>query len=87
MRRFWAFIIIAAIAVACQHDEERLDVVVGGEVSTVVEVTVPDSETRTSEYGSDKSVFENGVFSQTRDVQCNTLRATGEIQQRQKHCL
>ena len=62
MRRFWAFIIIAAIAVACQHDEERLDVVVGGEVSTVVEVTVPDSETRTSEYGSDKSVFENGVF-------------------------
>lgn len=62
MRRLWAFIIIAAIAVACQHDEERLDVVVGGEVSTVVEVTVPDSETRTSEYGSDKSVFENGVF-------------------------
>lgn len=53
---------IVAVAIACQHDEEALDVVVGGEVSTVVEVTVPDNGTRADGCGSDKSVFENGVF-------------------------
>ena len=62
MRRFFALMMIVTVAIACQHDEEALDVVIGGEVSTVVEVTVPDNGTRADGCGSDKSVFENGVF-------------------------
>ena len=46
--------------VSCQTEPEGLDVIVGGEVDTVVTVTIPEAETRAN--SSSLGVFNNGIL-------------------------
>ena len=47
---------------SCQTEPEGLNVNVGGEVDTVVTVTIPETETRAGGNDSAKSVFDNGIL-------------------------
>ena len=47
---------------SCQTEPEGLNVNVGGEVDTVVTVTIPETETRADYTNSAKGVFDNGVL-------------------------
>ncbi|MEE0864338.1 MAG: DUF6562 domain-containing protein [Alistipes sp.] len=60
------FLVLLALVlgvVSCQTEPEGLDVNVGGEIDAIVNVTIPEAETRADGYGSSaKGVFENGVL-------------------------
>ena len=59
------FLVLLALVlgvVSCQTEPEGLDVNVGGEIDAIVNVTIPEAETR-ADYGSSaKGVFDNGVL-------------------------
>ena len=59
------FLVLAAMMLglaSCQTEPEGLNVNVGGEVDTVVTVTIPETETRAGGNDSAKSVFDNGIL-------------------------
>ena len=60
MKRFLALAALVLGVVSCQTEPEGLDVIVGGEVDTVVTVTIPEAETRAN---SAEGAFENVVNS------------------------
>ena len=64
------FLVLAAMMLglaSCQTEPEGLNVNVGGEVDTVVTVTIPETETRAGGNNSAKSVFDNGVLGTETD--------------------
>ena len=73
------FLVLAAMMLglaSCQTEPEGLNVNVGGEVDTVVTVTIPETETRYgNESNSAKSVFDNGIL----DDENTTMRYILEI--------
>ena len=60
MKRFFALAALVLGMVSCQTEPEGLDVIVGGEVDTVVTVTIPEAETRAN---SAEGAFVNVVSS------------------------
>ena len=60
MKRFLALAALVLGMVSCQTEPEGLDVIVGGEVDTVVTVTIPEAETRAN---SAEGAFVNVVNS------------------------
>ena len=74
------FLVLAAMMLglaSCQTEPEGLNVNVGGEVDTVVTVTIPETETRTGGNDSAKSIFDNGVLGNENDDK--TMRYILEI--------
>ena len=62
MKRFLALLALVLGVVSCQTEPEGLDVNVGGEVDTVISVTIPEAETRAGGDNSAKGVFDNGIL-------------------------
>ena len=60
MKRFLALVALVLGMVSCQTEPEGFDVIVGGEVDTVVTVTIPEAETRANT--SSLGVFNNGIL-------------------------
>ena len=78
MKRFLALAALVLGLASCQTEPEGLNVNVGGEVDTVVTVTIPETETRYGdESNSALSIFDNGVLGNENDDK--TMRYILEI--------
>ena len=62
MKRFLALVALVLGVVSCQTEPEGLNVNVGGEVDTIINVTIPEAETRAGGDNSAKGVFDNGIL-------------------------
>ena len=58
--KIFSLMALVLCLVSCQTEPEGLDVIVGGEVDTVVTVTIPEAETRANT--SSLGVFNNGIL-------------------------
>ncbi len=68
MKRFLALAALVLGVVSCQTEPEGLDVIVGGEVDTVITVNIPESETRANAgTNSAEGAFTNGVLGTESD--------------------
>ena len=61
--------LVVALA-ACQKEQEKMDVIVGGEVDMVVNVNVPDN----TRAGSEKGIFESGILESSDTTMRYTLQ-------------
>ena len=61
--------LVVALA-ACQKEQEKMDVIVGGEVDMVVNVNVPDN----TRAGSEKGIFESGILENSEATMRYTLQ-------------
>ena len=77
MKRFLALAALVLGLASCQTEPEGLNVNVGGEVDTVVTVTIPETETRAGGNNSALSIFDNGVLGNENDNK--TMRYILEI--------
>ena len=66
MKKLLALLAVVLCVVSCQTEPEGLDVNVGGEIDAIVNVTIPEAETRAAG-GNDSAlgVFDNGVLDGT----------------------
>ena len=60
MKKLLALLAVVLCVVSCQTEPEGLDVNVGGEIDAIVNVTIPEAETRAANSGI--GVFNNGVL-------------------------
>ena len=67
MKRFLALLALVLGVVSCQTEPEGLDVNVGGEVDTIINVTIPEAETRAAGSNSAAGAFANGVLGTEND--------------------
>ena len=67
MKRFLALLALVLGVVSCQTEPEGLDVNVGGEVDTIINVTIPEAETRAGGSNSAAGAFANGVLGTESD--------------------
>ena len=70
MRRAWALMALVVALAACQKEQEKMDVIVGGEVDMVVNVNVPDN----TRAGSEKGIFESGILESSDATMRYTLQ-------------
>lgn len=61
--------LVVALA-ACQKEQEKMDVIVGGEVDMVVNVNVPNN----TRAGSEKGIFESGILESSEATMRYTLQ-------------
>ena len=61
--------LVVALA-ACQKEQEKMDVIVGGEVDMVVNVNVPNN----TRAGSEKGIFESGILESSDTTMRYTLQ-------------
>ena len=62
MKKLLALLAVVLCVVSCQTEPEGLDVNVGGEIDAIVNVTIPEAETRAAGPDSALGVFNNGVL-------------------------
>ena len=62
MKKLLALLALVLGVVSCQTEPEGLDVNVGGEIDAIVNVTIPEVETRAGGNNSALGVFNNGVL-------------------------
>ena len=67
MRKFLALAAVVLGLASCQTEPEGLDVNVGGEQTVIVNVTVPEAETRAAGTDSAAGAFANGVLGTEND--------------------
>ena len=67
MKRFLALLALVLGVVSCQTEPEGLNVNVGGEVDTIINVTIPEAETRAGGSNSAAGAFANGVLGTESD--------------------
>ncbi|MBR2429543.1 MAG: hypothetical protein IKB15_06155, partial [Alistipes sp.] len=67
MRKFLALAAVVLGLASCQTEPEGLDVNVGGEQTVIVNVTVPEAETRAAGTNSAAGAFANGVLGTESD--------------------
>ena len=62
MKKLLALLAVVLCVVSCQTEPEGLDVNVGGEIDAIVNVTIPEAETRAADSNSALGAFENVDF-------------------------
>lgn len=61
---------LVVVLAACQKEQEKMDVIVGGEVDMVVNVNVPNN----TRAGSEKGIFESGILESSDTTMRYTLQ-------------
>ena len=67
MKKLLALLAVVLCVVSCQTEPEGLDVNVGGEIDAIVNVTIPEVETRAGGNNSALGVFDNGILGDEND--------------------
>ena len=67
MKKLLALLAVVLCVVSCQTEPEGLDVNVGGEIDAIVNVTIPEAETRAAGSNSALGAIQNGVLGTAED--------------------